>query len=412
MMVGRYPSSNGVRDNGMRFAPGQRTLAERLNDLGYETAAFVSRIPTGKAAHPARGASLVEGGETNVDGSPTKGYHEADEVVLSKALAWLDGRAGGAAPYFLWVHFYAVHKPYTPPPPYERMFTQDYDGELRPGAALSWLPIEAAIHQATLTRTPLAAEEHRFIVGLYDGGIRAVDERVARLLARLEERGESEDTLVLLTADHGEELGDHEAYYFHGNSVYASTLQIPMLVRWPGVLPAGTTFDALAQNVDLVPTLLEWLGTPIPPEIEGVSLAPWLGPAPPAEPPRRFAYFEWQDLIWGARTQAHSYLINPLGVWLRKAPYDKVEGAGFRVRCAELYDLLGDPTEQTSVLAAGVHAAVALREATLAHRARPAALRSWESAEEDSLDQLRELGYVGSLPGREDVLFGAQECEE
>ncbi len=411
MMVGKYPSSHGVRDNGMKFAPGQRTLAERLGEVGYQTAAFVSRIPTGKGAHPARGAGVTVGGETRADGSETRGYHESDEVVLGKAIEWLQGiDPASETPFFAWVHFYAVHKPYTPPPPYDTLFTADYQGGLRPGKRVQWTLIEPAVHQATLSRTPLPEADHRFVVGLYDGGVRAVDERVGKLLAALDERGLASDTLVILTADHGEELGDHQAYYYHGNSVYGSTLHIPLLVRWPGVLAPGTTFEHLAQNVDLVPTVLDWLHLEIPKDIEGVSLAPWFGKDAPMGEPRRFAYVEWQDVIWGARTLGDHYLINPSGAWLRKSPFDEVEGSGFRVGCAELYDLASDPAEQHDLLATGLETAAELREAALAHRARPAAIQTWEGAEADSLDALNALGYVGSLPGRDDVLFGAEDC--
>ncbi len=415
LMVGKYPSSHGVRDNGMRFAPGQRTLCERRGELGYDTAAFVSRIPAYKNGHPARGVRLLEGGETHPDGRETEGHHEADEIVLAKALAWLDGFASRdeqtRAPFFAWVHFYGVHKPYDPPPPHDALFTGDYKGALRPGAKLQWNRVEKAIHSATLDRVPLAEADHRFVVGLYDGGIRAVDERVGTLLERLADRGLADETLVVLTADHGEELGEHQLYYFHGNSVYRSTLRIPLLVRWPGVLPRGESFDALAQNVDVVPTILDWLDVELPADLEGVSLAPWLDRDPPADPPRRFAYVEWQDLIWGAWTSSHAYLINPMGVWLRKSPYDEREGSGFAVGCAELYALAGDPLEQQNVVDLEREAAAELREATLAHRARPAALRSWEGAEEGALGELQALGYVGSLPGRDDVLFGAQDCD-
>lgn len=414
LMLGKYPSSHGVRDNGMRFAPGQRTLFERLGELGYETAAFVSRIPAYSDGHPARGVDVLEAGETRPDGAEAGSHHESDEIVLAKALAWLDGRersgAGPHSPFFAWVHFYGVHKPYEPGAPFERAFTGDYRGELRPGTELQWERVEEAIHAATLARTPLSEADHRFVVGLYDGGIRAVDERVGTLLERLADRGLADETLVILTADHGEELGEHRVYYYHGNSVYRSTLRVPLLVRWPGVLPRGGTFDALSQNVDIVPTILDWLDVDIPPELEGVSLAPWLTGESPAGPPRHFAYVEWQDLIWGTFTDSHHYLSNPLGVWLRKSPYDEKEGAGFAVGCAELYAIDRDPYEQSNVVDSERETAAELRAATFAHRTRPAVLRTWEGAESESLDELKALGYVGSLRERDDVLFGAQDC--
>jgi len=415
MLVGKYPSSHGVRDNGMRFAEGQRTLAERLGELGYRTAAFVSRIPTGTGGHPARGSHLLEDGGLRADGSTVNDHHESDEIVLQRAIEWLKSPSSiPGAPFFVWVHFYGVHKPYSPPPPYDTLFTGSYRGTLFPGKGESrsrrWHLVEKAIDQAALTRTPLSEADHRFVLGLYDGGVRAVDERVGRLLAALAALSLDKETLVVLTADHGEELGDHQAYYYHGNSVYGSALHIPLVLRWPGVLAPGTTFEHLTQNVDLVPTLLDWLHVAIPADIEGVSLVPWLGASPPAEEPRRFAYVEWQDLLWGVRTPEYHYVMNPSGVWLRKSPFDTVPGDGFRIDCAELYHLWSDPSEQQNVVAFRPEIAAEVRAAAAAHRARPAAATTWEGAEEDSLAELSALGYVGSTPERDDVLFDAQDC--
>ena len=413
MMSGKYPSGHGVRDNGQRFAKGQKTLVERLGELGYETFAFVSRIPTNEVGHPARGAHVIEGGSKHPDGTKAVGQNESDAIVADKALAWLESEQPGAErPFFGWVHFYAVHKPYSPPPPYDTMFTGDYAGALKPGKKLHPGKVVAELNRAALEQTALSEEDHRFVLALYDGGIRSTDRHVARLVEKLEERGLAEETIVIVTSDHGEELGEHQNYYFHGNSVYDGTLRIPLIVRWPGHLAPGSRFPHLTQNVDLVPTLLDWIGVEVPEELEGVSLAPWLVPgAEPEGIPREYAFLEWQDMIWGVRTPEFKYIINPDGVHPKKPPYFGEPDASFQISCAELYEISSDPAEQHNRVEELEQRALELRGLTLEHRARPGAIRGWGEIQAEAIAKLRELGYAGSLPGREDLVLGAEDCD-
>ena len=417
MMVGKYPSAHGVRDNGQRFAKGQRTLAEMLGDLDYRTFAFVSRVPTKRTGHPARGSLLLEDGKTSIDGEPTSDQNESDAAVAAKALAWLETEwPDDERPFFAWVHFYAVHKPFAPPPPYDTMFAGDYAGPLRPPAGAPTSALNRVVQRldtAALEREPLSAEDHAYVMALYDGGIRSTDRHVARLLEALEERGLDDRTWVIVTADHGEELGQHQDYYYHGNSVYDPALHIPFVMRWPGRIPRGARSAQLTQNVDLVPTVLDAIGVELPSDLEGVSFWGVLqsgsfdGPGP-----RSHAYFEWQDMIYGVRTLDRKYLINPNGVHPKKPPYFGLEGQSFRISCEELYDLQVDPGETRDLIGEPGVDATDLRSLVLDFRARPAVVRDWRYADEDSLAELRANGYVGSLPGRADLVFGAEECDD
>ena len=415
MMVGHFPSSHGVRDNGMAFAPGMTTLAEHLKSAGYRTAAFVSRMPATKDGHPARGVELLEDGVRDVDGRPTADFHLADEVVTAKALDWLGQRGPDEErPFFAWLHLFGLHKPYSPPAPYDRLFVQAGDGPLQlltQRSSEPWQSLVQALDRATLSGEPPCETDRRFVLATYDGALRAVDERVGRLLARLDQRALADQTLVAFTSDHGEELGDHNGYWYHGNSVYDSALKIPLILRWPGVLAPDTVWEGLAQNVDFAPTLLDWLGLPGSGTMEGVSLAPWLGTdRPPTQPPRTFGFVEWQDVVFGVRTLESKLLLNPRGAWLRKTPYDRIPGTGYPVACAELYDLSGDAGEQRNRAGEDPTREKSLRERALAHRNRPAWIRAWKGAAAGSDASLESLGYVGASEERHDVLFDAQEC--
>jgi arylsulfatase A-like enzyme len=414
-LVGRFPSSHGVRDNGMTFVPDVQTLFELVGKAGFESAAFVSRFPVSDDGHPARGADLFVSGAFDEDGELTKSFHRSDEIVLTAALEWLNSRGpSDERPFLAWVHFFGLHKPYAPPPPYDQIFVADDDSFMKHMISATedpWEVMMQGLDRSTLNGVDLPQKEKDYVLGIYDGALRAVDERVGRVLERLTARGLCEDTLVMLTSDHGEELGDHNGYWFHGNSVYDSALHIPLIVRWPGKVPAGESWDGLAQNVDLTPTLLDWFGLPIPPEIEGVSLVPWLTREnPPPDSPRSHGFVEWQDVVFGVRTRESKLLLNPLGAWPRKSPFSLIPGKGFRIECEELYDLESDPGELVDLIATRAELAATLRPRALAHRQRPAWVQEWAGAEEGSVPNLEALGYVGTTVERDDVMFGALDC--
>ncbi|MFT5049861.1 MAG: arylsulfatase A-like enzyme [Chlamydiales bacterium] len=408
LMVGKYPSMHGVRENGQPFAGTQTTLSERMSALGYRTSAFLSRLPASPLGHPAQGTDEL------VSGKKKRLVQQADSdaFVTSKAIEWLSSRSpDDERPFFCWVHLYDVHQPYTPPPPFDRLFTGDYAGPLlgRQGQP-DWRKIDTRLGHAAVTETPLDPADHRYVIGLYDGGVRAADSLVGKLLETLDARGLAEETLVILTADHGEELADHGAYYYHGNSIYDGTLRVPWIVRWPGRLPVDTTFEPLVQSLDLVPTLLTWLGEDVPDELEGVSLARSLASDDPA-PPRQHVYSEWQDLIWTVRDAEHKYVLNPRGAHPKKPPFERFQ-RGFRLHCEELYGIDEDPTESVDRLLDRPLVRDSMRAQLLQFRGRPGGLTGWSVHEDAAVaENLASLGYVGTDEERTDVLIGAESCE-
>ena len=160
-----------------------------------------------------------------------------------------------------------MHKPYTPPAPYRELFTAGFRGELRlpaePSPADERRPMRA-VDRAALDGRRLPEGLHRYVVGLYDGEIRSADRYVAAALDALARAGLADDTVVVFSADHGEELGDRQGYYYHGNSLFDGTVRVPLIVRWPGRVPTGRSVAGLCQNFDVLPTLLEWAGVEAP----------------------------------------------------------------------------------------------------------------------------------------------------
>jgi arylsulfatase A-like enzyme/Flp pilus assembly protein TadD len=233
ILTGLDPTRHGVRNNGLHYVPDRvETLAERLKDSGYATAAFVSAAVLDRRYNLAQGFDLYDD-----DLSAGRERHSrmvADrpaEAVVDAATAWLDERRG-ERPWFLWVHFYDPHAAYSPPPPYR----DDYRARL------------------------------------YDGEIAYMDSEIGRLLAH--PRVGRDGALVTVIGDHGESLGEH-GEQTHALLAYDATLHVPWLLRVPGG-PAGLRLSQAVGQVDLVPTLLDILEIDAPEETSGLSLLPLL----------------------------------------------------------------------------------------------------------------------------------------
>jgi arylsulfatase A-like enzyme/Tfp pilus assembly protein PilF len=260
ILTGRYPMSHGVRDNGLFvLADRQQTLAEILRDEGYATAAAVG-------AFPLTGRFGLDQGFSFFDDHLTGGFEDYlgrrkvpkdrlffDErraaQVNEAVLPWLTEHAG--VPFFVWVHYFDPHQPFEPAPPYDQLYADDP----------------------------------------YDGEIAYADSCLGFLLEHLKRLGVLERTLVVMTADHGEGLGEH-GEITHATLAYDSTLHVPLVIRPPqGAAPAGTVVERRVGTVDIVPTVLELLGVELPEELQGRSLVPlWRDPA--GEPPFAAHYAE------------------------------------------------------------------------------------------------------------------------
>lgn len=252
IMTGRYPHRHGAVRNGVPLPEGVPTLAEILRGQGYETAAFLSGwtlkgrlsgLDRGFAHYDDRMPNRVRLVTAQRDG----------RLTTDAALEWLRGHEEG--PFFLWLHFFDPHTPYT----------------LR-------------------ADMPITTEGNK--QRAYDTEIRHADEQAGRLLAELEILGLEESTLVVLAGDHGESLGENGAWG-HSKSVAPEVLSIPLILRWPGKLPAGRAVPDPVSLVDLLSTILSLLGIEEVPEHDGLDLSALARGDSPGWPGRRlwFASF-------------------------------------------------------------------------------------------------------------------------
>lgn len=257
VLTGNPPYVTGVVTNGTELGPQPALLPHALRAKGYTTAGFIAGFPLhgrfgwgqafdvydddfGALAGLHR-LSLVKAWDQVVEPSHALRERRGDRV-LDRALPWLDAHQG--APFFLWVHLFDAHGPYEAP---DHPFDPPTDGP-----ALDLPPYWPARDRA-ITSTD-------WLVQAYDAELRYVDAQVGRLVDRLDQLGLREQTLLVLTADHGESLTEHGYLFDHGDDLFDPSLRVPLAVRWPGRVPAGTRLGCQVSNEDVTPTVLGLLG--------------------------------------------------------------------------------------------------------------------------------------------------------
>jgi len=335
LLTGLAPPRHGLRDNGLAaLDPAANTLAEAARAADVQTAAFVGAVVLDRALGLDQGFDVYDGppARRSQSGHPTE---RPARDVIDAALTWLGAR-DRARPFFLWVHLYDAHHPYTP-----RRALPEKSTELE-----------------------------RYLVEVSE-----MDAELGRLFAWLRAEHLLEQTLVCVTADHGEAFGEHQELT-HGAFCWNTTLQVPLVIRHPDGRRAGERTHELVSLVDVAPTLAEALGALFPADIDGRSLL-----APHAEN-ERGAYFE----------SYAGYLAfgwSPLAGWIDE------QGKYVHGSRPEFYDLAQDPGEEHDL--AGESPAETLdhfRRAIAAIAGRPALAGRAGEVDDELRARIQDLGYA------------------
>jgi arylsulfatase A-like enzyme len=255
ILTGLYPATHGMRSVETRLPGEAVTLAEALAERGYTTAAFVDGGYVSAEFGFDQGFALYEN---------SRGGGLAE--IGPRAIEWL--REHASESFFLMVHTYDVHAPYDPPPGFRDAFL----GGLETPAGDFEASAER-LEAAASGEQPLTPGELEYAKALYDAEIGFVDHWVGRLMDELRSLGLDERAIVVLIADHGEAFLEHGALLH--DTPYTPVIRVPLIVRLPGGEGAGTV-PQVVETIDLMPTLLDWAGVPLPPGIQGESLAPLL----------------------------------------------------------------------------------------------------------------------------------------
>lgn len=338
MLTGRYPYEHGIRDNtGYRLPPTEPTAATLLKARGFSTGAFIGGFPLDHRFGLTPGFDIYDDRMTRSGpaGDVDERERPADAVVKS-ALDWINAQPGK---WFAWVHVYDPHEPYQPPGEYATRFASDpYLGEV------SWT----------------------------DAALGPLFDRVRSL---------TRPTLIVVTGDHGESLGEH-GERTHSLFAYEPTLHVPLIVAevdpaHRDANTAGTVIQTPVRHVDLLPTLLASAGAPAADGLPGASLLETIAAG---RGPERPSYFE-------AMSAAVTRGWAPLrGVLVGREKF-------IDLPIVEMYDLAADPKEANNVVNARSDRARVLMETLKQFNVAPPARARQETA--DTIERLRSLGYIG-----------------
>ncbi|HEY2945595.1 MAG TPA: sulfatase-like hydrolase/transferase, partial [Vicinamibacteria bacterium] len=347
MLTGTLPPTHGLRDNlANRLPDASLTLAEMLKPRGFTTGAIVSTFVLDRRFGTSQGFDTYDDRFQAVHKIGDLSERKGDEATRL-ARDWLD--AHRKQPFFLFVHLYDPHDPYEPPEPF----------------ASKW-----SAHP-------------------YEGEVAFADYCVGQVLEKLRQLGLYDDTLIVITGDHGEMLGEHGELN-HGFFIYEGALRVPLVMRVPRAAAAASRqIDAPVSLIDIVPTIVSLVGAPVPKEVQGVDLSPWLT--------GRGAGGGARALYAETVTPTHYYGASSLlGVIVDGWKY-------IETTRPELYDLRSDPAEAVNLLEREPARADALGRTLVsilaaADRApgpapEPAAL------DEEARQRLAALGYLGRSGG-------------
>ncbi|MES1245190.1 MAG: sulfatase [Acidobacteriota bacterium] len=274
LLTSLYPFTTGVRDFPDRVPSAATTLAEAFRKGGYTTLGFTSAPFTGTFSN------LHQGYEELYESPLTLESSKTARPITDLLLPWLDEHRD--EPFFAFVHYFDPHAPYRPDPPFDRFWgdptwaAEHEQNGMKVAAALQ--DPERQIDNLVMTSEFRAAGvdlptfRNRELVW-YDGSIREMDTELERLMERLRELGLDRRTLLVFTSDHGEEFFEHE-FEGHGQSVYHELTHVPLVVHYPGVVPAGQRIEETVGLVDVMPTMLSLTHLPIPGQAQGQSLTP------------------------------------------------------------------------------------------------------------------------------------------
>lgn len=331
VLTGLYAPTHAVDVRGKSLRPNTTTMATLLQKAGYAVPdiLYLSSIP-----------NYQNLGLTNSYADRDKYLPNGDEVLFRALEAYRDST------FFLYYHYRNLHLPYKPSEAYERLYTPEgFDRSDFVRDKVETVQTNVTIPKGTVR---FDEKDREWILGLYDGQIREMDETLFKpLVAKLKTLGLYENTLVIVTADHGEELLEH-GFIGHPStsfigSAYDELLHIPLIMSYPNGLPINVRVGQQVQNVDILPTVLELLELPIPETLQGRSLMPLILGTSDVELP---AFTETTPGGYQATPEMMKTRIRAM----RTSDWKLIHTHGPGVDTYELYNLKDDPKEYDNVV--------------------------------------------------------------
>ena len=350
MLTGTTPTVHGMHDNlSYRLPDANVTLAEMLKDRGFSTGAVISSFVLDSKFNLSQGFDTYNDRFEEEHKILQLNERKGDEATRL-ALQWLERHQSER--FFFFLHYYDPHHDYAPPEPFASEFVDD----------------------------------------LYAGEVAFVDHCIGRIMEKLEDLDLVTSTLIVITSDHGEMLGEH-GERDHGYFIYQSALRVPLIIKLPGKSTGMREVNQIVGLIDIVPTIAGLLGFDPPTQVQGEDLSPWLEGDPVAGEPRHF----YAESLAPSRYYGASSLF---GLVTRRWKY-------IQTTRPELYDLASDPEEAHNLAASDAARADAMKRrlAEILASQEPEGGESQFELDEASLERLEALGYLSRGAPRVELRF-------
>ena len=292
LFTGMYLSGHGLYGRKLKLRPDIPTLASFLSSHGYDTLALTANALIGQATGLARGFAQLKDVRNVFQGEQLPGWQKMGNALYRRLYygrsphknswydsgawrlnlemkRWIEPRKAGARPFFIFANYMEPHLRYDPPRAFRRRF-------LSLAQEQRWQQVNQNAWQFMSGEVTMTADDWDILTRLYDAELAYLDGRIGQLYHFLRQNQLLDNTVLIITADHGENLGDHNLMD-HQYCVYETLARVPLIVRYPAHFPAGRRNQDLVQSVDLLPTLAEIIAAPDDPvlaSVQGQSLRP------------------------------------------------------------------------------------------------------------------------------------------
>ncbi len=379
IFTGLHPSRHGAVEpgNNTTIPRDLDTLTELLWRAGYDTGGFVGGLFVAANLGFDQGFDIYR--HLALDALARRSFRS--DIKLAES--WMDQRRDRR--FFVFLHTYEVHMPYTPPAPYDTMFDPGYDGPYRTA-------FTTEDYHALHGTDGLGPRDLAHLQALYDGSIRNIDDAIGGLLGYLNRSSLRENTCVVFTSDHGDEFLEHGNLFHHQAKLTEELVRVPMIVWCPSQLAGGRRVAEPVSHVDVLPTVLDLAGVGNPGGGDGLSFYPALSGKPLDADRRTLSEVDGTSLV-----DAQSHKGEGQAAALRTSHYKLVTSTIAGQSALVLFDLVADPAERHDLaqsdpaLAEKLHAEL---RSMLPERRRPDATESAPAPDAATREQMRALGYL------------------
>lgn len=404
IFTGTYPSRHGNRTLHSVMDDGLLTLAQILTSQGYSTAAFHTAGYIGPSWRTDKGFQQIQGRlfrDRNLVELFEHAVVRVRDILTNNndcGASWINNQVQDWVtnchePFLLYLHYMEPHVKYRSPWPYCWQYLNDpsdWIRSLRVNRRRTW--IEWLVGQVTLE-----AADFEILANLYDGAINYLDKKIGEVVSMLRQRGILDNSVLIVTADHGENLGDH-GMMGHQWCLYETLIKVPLIIRYPEAFPPGLRISGLVQTVDILPTLIDILqitSDELSDQLQGQSLI--------SEgricPRRRYGFAE--EVGYGIETWSQKYPefdFSPFDRELRAIRTDRYKYIWSSNGQDELYNLVNDPKELHNLIAefpSEVSRLSKILQDWHQQSSAGAFARRTTELDESVERRLRDLGYIG-----------------